>query len=333
MIEIGSNNVGKNDDFSIIKAGFFVWLHSIEVFFSKSLRFFLKFQTCLPFFNTPSCQQHTLLTCSPQLVIHHHLILGKERVKWTGHYNEFTCWPSFHCWVPREEGLLSKLCFAVVIGSQQLHCPGEDDVSASGILGVDLILGAVVALGQRHRQRCLVVLRLRMLWNIDCLNIVRKNRCKNTPNYSEANCLKLPLQNISSIYPMRLLYNRNLFQIVAGELPGAQVEVWYPRGVVDGAIGYRENISGRVAGHSWTVGCHRRPFWGGCQKKNKFTPGCIAELRDCGASSLRLFVLVYFNFTIVFELKFGLSVTSYSRKLVQNWWSLKWSGCNFKKYF
>ena len=126
--------------------------------------------------------------------------------------------------------------------------------------------------------------------------------------------------------------DKNLFQIMAGELPGAQVEVWYPRGVVDGAIGYRENICGRVAGHSWTVGCHRRPFWG-CQKKNKFTPGCIAELRDCGASSLRLFVLVYFNFTIVFELKVGLSLTSYSRKLVYNWWSLKWSGCNFKKYF
>ena len=49
---------------------------------------------------------------------------------------------------------------------------------------------------------------------------------------------------------MRLLYNKNLFQIMAGELPGAQVEVRYPRGVVDGAIGYRENISGRVAGHS-----------------------------------------------------------------------------------
>ena len=125
---------------------------------------------------------------------------------------------------------------------------------------------------------------------------------------------------------------KNLFQIMAGELPGAQVEVWYPRGVVDGAIGYRENICGRVAGHSWTVGCHRRPFWG-CQKKNKFTPGCIAELRDCDASSLRLFVLVYFNFTIGFELKFGQIVTSYTRKLVYIWWSLKWRGWNSKIWF
>ena len=63
----------------------------------------------------------------------------------------------------------------------------------------------------------------------------------------------IALNCLSKIYPryaMRFLYNKNLFQIMAGELPGTQVEVWYPRGVVDGAIGYRENICGRVAGHS-----------------------------------------------------------------------------------